>query len=142
MPSRTSLDAHSGTEDQVLHFVAFGVATWALRIWNEGISVVIAYLLSAYSYYWHQADAQAQLAFDSLLSWTRALDMDWYPTDCFKDFCRALLQAFRMQTMITSGPASRFLNFAPAFARNNSDCCDANCVIFVDTTHIHATCAA
>ncbi|KAF8276015.1 hypothetical protein TcBrA4_0131580 [Trypanosoma cruzi] len=102
MPSRTSLDAHSGTEDQVLHFVAFGVATWALRIWNEGISVVIADLLSAYSYYWHQADAQAQLAFGSPLSWTRALDMDRDFADRFKDFGRALLQAFRMQTMIAS----------------------------------------
>ncbi|RNC32538.1 putative dynein heavy chain [Trypanosoma cruzi] len=75
------------------------------RIWNEGISVVIADLLSAYSYYWHQVDAQAQLAFGSPLSWTRALDIDRDPTDCFKDFGRALLQAFRMQTMITSGPS-------------------------------------
>ncbi|KAF8293499.1 hypothetical protein TcYC6_0110120 [Trypanosoma cruzi] len=106
MPSRTSsLDAHSGMVDQVPHFVAFGVATRAPRIWNEGISGVIADLLSAYSYYWHQADAQAQIAFGSLLSWTRALDIDRVPADCFKDFGRALLQAFRMQTMITSGPS-------------------------------------
>ncbi|RNC34624.1 hypothetical protein TcCL_Unassigned02580 [Trypanosoma cruzi] len=24
----------------------------------------------------------------------------------------------------------------------NNDCCDADCVVFVDTTHLHATCAA
>ncbi|KAF8297675.1 hypothetical protein TcYC6_0079360 [Trypanosoma cruzi] len=106
LPSRTSsLENDSGPENQLLHFLAFDVTTWVPRVWNEGISgVLLVDPRCTYSYYWHQADAQVQVAFDGLVSCRRALEIDRDPTDQLMDFGRALLRTFRMQIMMASDP--------------------------------------
>ncbi|ESS55140.1 hypothetical protein TCDM_13406 [Trypanosoma cruzi Dm28c] len=81
------------------------------------------------------------------------------------DFGRALPQAFRTLIAITTDPSiSRPPHFVPAFTwpftrltpsrgrpsllwsgaqpNKNNDCCDVSCVVFMDTMHLHATCAA
>ncbi|RNC36577.1 selenocysteine-tRNA-specific elongation factor [Trypanosoma cruzi] len=85
-----------------MHFLALDVTAWAPRVWNEGISEVVACLRSAYSYeHWHQADAQVQPAFDGLVSCRRTLETEGDPADRFKDLFRALLQTFQLQMMTT-----------------------------------------
>ncbi|RNF23893.1 trans-sialidase [Trypanosoma cruzi] len=55
LPSRASpLEDDSGPENQLLHFLAFGLTTWVPRIWNEDVSgVLLVDPRCAYSYYWH-----------------------------------------------------------------------------------------
>ncbi|KAF8295477.1 hypothetical protein TcYC6_0094000 [Trypanosoma cruzi] len=106
LPSRTSsFEDDSGPENQLLHFLAFDVATLVPRVWNEGISgVLLVDPRCAYSCCWHQVDAQVQVAFDGLASCRRALEIDRDPTDRFMNFGRALLRTFRMQLMMASDP--------------------------------------
>ncbi|RNC40527.1 hypothetical protein TcCL_NonESM09990 [Trypanosoma cruzi] len=48
LPFRTlPLERDFAPEDQLLHFIALDVDTWATRIWNEGISGVVDSLKSA-----------------------------------------------------------------------------------------------
>ncbi|RNC38396.1 ubiquitin hydrolase, putative,cysteine peptidase, Clan CA, family C19, partial [Trypanosoma cruzi] len=83
-----------GAEDQVLHFLALDVNTWAPRVWNDVVSGVLVDLRCAYGYYWHRGDAHAQIAIDGFVSCRRALEIDREPTDQFMDFGRALPQDF------------------------------------------------
>ncbi|ESS63477.1 hypothetical protein TCDM_08731 [Trypanosoma cruzi Dm28c] len=80
-------------------------------------------------------------------------------------FWQALPRTFRTLIAITTDPSiSRPPHFVPAFTcpftrltplrgqpsllwsgaqpNKNNDCCDVSCVVFMDTTHLHATCAA
>ncbi|KAF8275460.1 hypothetical protein TcBrA4_0138370 [Trypanosoma cruzi] len=105
------------------------------------------------------------MAIDGLVSCRRALEIDREPTDQLMDFGRALPQTFRTLIAITTDPSlSRPPHFVPAFTwpftrltpsrgqpgllwsgaqpNKNNDCCDASCVVFMDTMHLHATCAA
>ncbi|RNC33302.1 putative cytochrome P450 [Trypanosoma cruzi] len=91
--------------------------------------------------------------------------MDREPSDQLMGFGRALPQTFRTLIAITTDPSiSRPPHFVPAFTwpftrltpsrgrpslfwsgaqpNKNNDCCDVSCVVFMDTTHLHATCAA
>ncbi|RNC58849.1 surface protease GP63, partial [Trypanosoma cruzi] len=96
-----SLDAHSATKEERRNFRAFGVTTWAPRIWDEGVSGDFLDLRGAYNY-WHLADDQAQPVFDSLVTWIGALEAERDPTDRFMNLGRILLQEFRMQLMMAS----------------------------------------
>ncbi|RNC42684.1 selenocysteine-tRNA-specific elongation factor [Trypanosoma cruzi] len=97
------LEEDSGSEGQVLHFLALDVTTWAPRAWNEGISEVVVNLRSAYSYkYWHQADAQFQAVFDGLVSCRRALETERDPADRFIDLLSAVLQTFQLHITMTT----------------------------------------
>ncbi|RNC33891.1 hypothetical protein TcCL_Unassigned03376 [Trypanosoma cruzi] len=105
------------------------------------------------------------MAIDGLVSCRRALEMDREPTDQFMGFGRALPQTFRTLIAITTDPSiSRPPHFVPAFKwpftrltpsrgrpsllwsgaqpNKNNDCCNFSCVVFMDATHLHATCAA
>ncbi|RNC38403.1 structural maintenance of chromosome protein 4, partial [Trypanosoma cruzi] len=54
LPSRTfPLEDGSGAEDQLLHFLALDVDTWAPRVWNDVVSGVLVNLRCAYGYYLH-----------------------------------------------------------------------------------------
>ncbi|EKG04833.1 hypothetical protein TCSYLVIO_004104 [Trypanosoma cruzi] len=166
LPFRTfPLEDDSGAEDQVLHFLALDVDTWAPRVWNDVVSGVLVDLRCAYGYYWHRGDAHAQIAFDGFVSCRRALEIDRESTDQFMDFGRALPQTFRMLIAIRTDPSiSRPPQFVPAFTwpftrltrsrgwlglswiagepdHHNSDLCGANCVVFMETRLLHATCA-
>ncbi|RNC38848.1 putative retrotransposon hot spot (RHS) protein [Trypanosoma cruzi] len=65
------LDAHSGTEEEERSFRAFDATSRATRVWNEGVSGVVADLRGAYNH-WHQAGGQAEPPFGGLALWTRA----------------------------------------------------------------------
>ncbi|KAF8300394.1 putative surface protease GP63 [Trypanosoma cruzi] len=104
-----TLDDHSATGKEGRMFRAFGVTTWAPRIWDEGVSGVFLDLRGAYNY-WKRADDQAQLVFDSLVAWIGALEAERDPTDRFMNLGRILLQAFRMQLMMASDPGIPVFN--------------------------------
>ncbi|RNC59784.1 putative surface protease GP63 [Trypanosoma cruzi] len=104
-----TLDDHSATGKEERMFRAFGVTTWAPRIWDEGVSGVFLDLRGAYNY-WQRADDQAQLLFDSLVAWIGALEAERDPTDRFMNLGRILLQAFRMQLMMASDPGIPLFN--------------------------------
>ncbi|KAF8299843.1 hypothetical protein TcYC6_0062760 [Trypanosoma cruzi] len=104
-----SLDDHSATKEEERSFCAFGVTTWAPRIWDEGVSGVFLELWGAYKN-WKRADDQAQLVFDSLVAWIDALESERATTDCFMNFGRILLQEFRMQPMMAPDPGIPVFN--------------------------------
>ncbi|RNC35009.1 protein kinase-like protein [Trypanosoma cruzi] len=58
-----SLDDHCATGKEGRMFRAFGVTTWAPRVWDEGVSGVFLDLRGAYNY-WKRAEDQAQLPFE------------------------------------------------------------------------------
>ncbi|RNF15306.1 surface protease GP63 [Trypanosoma cruzi] len=103
------LDDHSAAEEEGRMFRAFGVATWAPRIWDEGVSGDFLDLRGAYNY-WKRADDQAQLVFDSLFAWMCALEAERDLTDRFMNFGRTLLREFRMQLMMASDPGIPLFN--------------------------------
>ncbi|RNC45917.1 selenocysteine-tRNA-specific elongation factor [Trypanosoma cruzi] len=72
------------------------------RIWDEGVSGVVADLRCAHKY-WQHAD-QTKLAFECLVAWISALEAERDSTDQFMNFGRILLQEFRMRLMMTSDP--------------------------------------
>ncbi|KAF8301154.1 hypothetical protein TcYC6_0054990 [Trypanosoma cruzi] len=90
-------------------FRAFGVTTWAPRIWDEGVSGVFLDLRGAYKNL-KRAEDQAQLVFDSLVAWIDALEAERDPTDRFMNLGRILLHAFRMQLMMASDPGIPLFN--------------------------------
>ncbi|KAF8291243.1 dispersed gene family protein 1 (DGF-1), putative [Trypanosoma cruzi] len=90
-------------------FRAFGVTTWARRIWDEGVPGVVFNLRGAYNY-WQRADDQAQLSFDSLAAWIGAVEAERDSTDQFMYFGRILLQEFWLQLTMPSDPGIPLFN--------------------------------
>ncbi|KAF8302093.1 putative cytochrome P450 [Trypanosoma cruzi] len=141
-------------------FRAFGVTTWAPRIWNEGVSGVFLDLRGAYNY-WKRAEDQAQIDFDNLAVWIGALEVLQDPTDQLMDFDRPLLNTFRTRLTMASDPGIRlsklrarlytllFTRPTPMRGRPSlssigekpSALCDAKDAISLDTRHLHAICA-
>ncbi|KAF8299563.1 hypothetical protein TcYC6_0067190 [Trypanosoma cruzi] len=105
-----TLDDRSATgKEERRMFRAFGVTTWAPRIWDEGVSGVFLDLRGAYNY-WKRADDQAQLVFDSLVAWIGALEAERDTTDRSMNFGRILLREFWLQLMMASDPGIPLFN--------------------------------
>ncbi|EKF99643.1 surface protease GP63, putative [Trypanosoma cruzi] len=107
------LDDRSAAEEEGRMFRAFGVTTWAPRIWNEGVSGVFLDLRGAYNY-WKRAEDQAQIDFDNLAVWIGALEALQDPTDRVMNLGRSLLNTFRTRLTMASDPGIPLFNI---FAR-------------------------
>ncbi|RNE96560.1 structural maintenance of chromosome protein 4, partial [Trypanosoma cruzi] len=57
--------------------------------------------------FWQECDEQVKLAFDNLVEWIGALEGQQCLTDQLMDFCRSLLNTFRMRLTIASDPGIR-----------------------------------
>ncbi|KAF8300369.1 hypothetical protein TcYC6_0060670 [Trypanosoma cruzi] len=104
-PSRSpASEEASGSNEEDLGFLEFDVTTWVPRSWNGGLLGILFEIRGAYDY-WHRGDAHAQIAFDILFSWMRALQLYREPNKQFMDLGRIVLQVFWMQIMIKSDPS-------------------------------------
>ncbi|KAF8294717.1 hypothetical protein TcYC6_0100870 [Trypanosoma cruzi] len=104
-PSRSPASEEvSGSEEEDLGFLEFGFTTWVPRSWNGGFLGILFEIWGACDY-WHRGEAHAQIAFDILFSWMRALQLYREPNKQFMELGRIIPRVFWMQIVIKSDPS-------------------------------------
>ncbi|RNC52962.1 structural maintenance of chromosome protein 4 [Trypanosoma cruzi] len=105
LPSRSPASEEvSGSNEENPGFLEFVFNTWVPRSWNGGFVGILFEIRGAYDY-WHRGEAHAQIAFDILVSWMRALQLYREPNKQFMDLGRIIPRLFRMQIVIKSDPS-------------------------------------